>query len=386
MARRSTVLLVGKGPPELGGIPSFLVGLTDSRLADEFDLRFLNLTPATGSQGGRLTPRNVASTVTDALRVARAARAADLVHLHSALFPSVTLVRAGLLVAAARAAGAIVLVHAHGGRLDQWLTTPARRRLARAALVPATDVVAVSAPNAQRLGEALGREVEVLLNGVDLGRFRPPDEPGPPDAGPSVPSVLYAGVLARRKGLFELFEASRTLHAEGLAHELHLAGGAAADGSDEEGELRAAAPPWTTFLGRLDVDGVAAAHRRADVFCLPSWGDAMPLCVLEAMASGIPVVASDVGQVAAMVEHGATGSLVPPRDPEALAAALRPLLTDPTRRRALGAAARRRAEERFDLRTTVDRIAARYHELLASAAERPSRRRTGHRLSRRRTG
>ena len=382
MAARPTVLLVGKGPPELGGIPSFLVALTESRLADEFDLRFLNLTPAAGSQGGRFTLRNLTSTATDVARVARAARAADLVHLHSALFPAVTLARAGMLTAAARAAGTPVLVHAHGGRLDQWLVTPGRQRLARASLLPATEVVAVSAPNAERLGEALRRPVEVLLNGIDLERFRPRSDE--PSVGDRPPRVLYAGVLARRKGLFELFDASRRLQAEGVEHELQLAGGPAADGGDEHADLRAAAPSWTTFLGRLDVTGVAAAHRAADVFCLPSWGDAMPLCVLEAMASGVPVVATDVGQVGAMVDDGVTGHLVAPRDPAALADALRLVLTDPAHRRALGEAGRARAEERFDLRTTVDLLATRYRSLLGP--DRPSRRRTGHRLSRRPTG
>lgn len=381
MAARPTVLLVGKGPPELGGIPSFLVALTESRLAAEFDLRFLNLTPSAGSQGGRFTVRNLTSTAADMARVSRAARSADLVHLHSALFPTVTLIRAGLLTAAARAAGSPVLIHAHGGRLDQWLVTAGRRWLARAALTPATEVVAVSAPNAERLGEALRRTVAVLLNGIDLDRFHPPSDDRAVEQRP--PRVFYAGVLARRKGLFELFEASRRLHTEGVEHELHLAGGPAADGADEAADLRVAAPAWTTFLGRLDVAGVAEAHRAADVFCLPSWGDAMPLCVLEAMASGVPVVATDVGQVGAMVDDGKTGHLVAPRDPAALAHALRRVLTDPAHRRALGDAARARAEERFDLRTTVDLIATRYHAL--AGPDRPFRRRAGHRLSRRQT-
>ena len=375
MADPPAVLLVGKGPPELGGIPSFLVALCESRLHREFDLRFLNLTPPAGSQGGQLTLRNLTATAADTARVARAAAAADVVHLHSALFPTVTLLRAGLLVAAARARGARVLVHAHGGRLDQWLTTGRRRRAVRAALGAADDVVAVSAPGAERLAEALGRPVDVLLNGVDTMRYHP--APAAAGAG-RPPRVLYAGVLARRKGLFELFDASRRLAAAGVDHELRLAGGPAADGSDEEVELRAAAPPWTSFLGRLDADGVAAAYREADVFCLPSWGDAMPLCVLEAMSSGLPVVATTVGQVGSMVDDGETGTLVPPRDVDALAAALRPLLVDADRRRRFGSAGRARAEAAFDLDVTARSIAERYRSLRDTPRRRPGR----HRLSR----
>jgi glycosyltransferase involved in cell wall biosynthesis len=86
----------------------------------------------------------------------------------------------------------------------------------------------------------------------------------------------------------------------------------------------------------------------ADVFVLPTLSDCMPVAIIEAMASGLPVVATDVGAIREEVEHGETGLLVPPGDAGALALAVRSLLDDPDRRRAFGVGGRRRAERLFD--------------------------------------
>ena len=104
-------------------------------------------------------------------------------------------------------------------------------------------------------------------------------------------------------------------------------------------------------------------YRRADIFCLPSWWEAMPLSVLEAMASGLPVVATDVGDVSRLVVDGMTGSLVPTRDQEALAAALGELVGCHERCEAMGEAGRRRAEALYSAQTMVASLCSLYDEL-----------------------
>jgi glycosyltransferase involved in cell wall biosynthesis len=108
---------------------------------------------------------------------------------------------------------------------------------------------------------------------------------------------------------------------------------------------------------RDDVDTVFAA---GDVFVQPSLSEGLPLAVLEAMAAGLPVVATRVGGIAEAVEDGCTGHLVPPADPERLAGALRLTLELPDRGAALGAAGRARAETEFSVETMARRYRALY--------------------------
>jgi glycosyltransferase involved in cell wall biosynthesis len=107
---------------------------------------------------------------------------------------------------------------------------------------------------------------------------------------------------------------------------------------------------------RDDVETVLAA---ADVFVQPSLSEGLPLAVLEAMGNGLPVVATRVGGVPEALVDGKTGFLVPPGDPEALAAALKRVLDSADRGACMGSAARERAEAEF----SVDRMTDRYRQL-----------------------
>lgn len=345
----SRVLLVGKGPPDRGGISAFLQRLLDGPLAREHELALLNLTRSGPLAGGRFTASNVSRTVADARLLRRASRDVDVVHVHTALVPLVTLVRAGILVRAARPRRNRVLLHVHSGLVELWLRGRARAFLTRLLLRPCHTVIACSEGSRAALSAVLGARVVLVDNGVDTDAFAPGtnDREGPP-------RVLYAGLISPRKGVGDLVRASRLLVERGVDHELVLAGGTPDEGPEDEREARAEDSPAARWVGPQPHGAMPDLHRSAGVFCLPSWWEAMPLSVLEAMASGVPVVATSVGDVPRVVRPGATGLLVPPRSPEALAAALEELLTDEAKRREWGHAARRLVVENHSEGVVVD--------------------------------
>jgi glycosyltransferase involved in cell wall biosynthesis len=354
----SRVLLVGKGAPDRGGIPTFLETLLGSRLAEEHELRFLNVAHSGTPQGGRATLANVGRTVRDAAAVWRAAGGHDIVHIHSALAPAVTVVRAALLALAGRARGCIVVVHAHGGNIQFWLTTPWRRMLLRLAMRPAHRVVAVWTAGRDALGAVLPDErVALIDNGVPVEAYAETEPQHDP------PRILYVGLLTPRKGVLDLLAASRLLRERGVAHELWLLGGTPDEGPAAEAEVRAGLDGAARLLGTRPPEQMPAAFAAADVFCLPSWWEAMPLSVLEAMAAGLPVVATDVGDVGRAVADGITGYVVPVRNPDKLADGLEPLLTDPDLRRRMGAAGRARVTGMFSADVTAGEVSALYEEL-----------------------
>jgi glycosyltransferase involved in cell wall biosynthesis len=350
--RARRVLLVGKGPPEAGGIPAFLTATLDSPLATAHDLELCNLTDPDADEGGRLSGANVRRTLRDLRRVWRSAAGRDVVHVHTALAPTATCVRAGLLALAGRLRGARVLVHVHGGLVASWMIGRLRRGIARIALAPAATVVTVCEAGRDALGELLGPDRVVLIdNGIDVAAV--------PDAardGGGTPRVVFAGLLSERKGLLELFEASRRLRASGLAHELVVAGGNHEEGAEEEDRVRRLGDDVAEFTGQLDRPAVLRLLASADVLCLPSWVEAMPLVLLEAMAAGVPVVATEVGDVPRVVIDGSTGRLVAPRDIDALTAALGDLLADADERARLGDAGRRHVAEHFSLERTLEAL------------------------------
>jgi glycosyltransferase involved in cell wall biosynthesis len=212
------------------------------------------------------------------------------------------------------------------------------------------------------------RRISVVPCGVDLGRF---GVNGPREEARG--RLVAACRLVERKGLADAI----TALADVPGAELHVAGGPEASALDADPEacrLRALAERLgvadrVVLRGRVEREAMPALFRSADaVVCVP-WYEPFGIVPLEAMACGVPVVASAVGGQTDSVVHGVTGVHVPPRDPSALAAALRSLLADPERRAELGEAGARRARERYGF----DRIARATRDVYSGVVARQRR-------------
>ncbi len=206
--------------------------------------------------------------------------------------------------------------------------------------------------------------VQVLPNGVDTRRYRPKPEDDrerrePRDEGPSGLRLLFVGRIVHQKGLDLLFEA---LAAQPEDVTVDIIG----DGPERDTLVRQAERLGLShrvrFLGWLDRDLLPAHFQAADAFVFPSREEGMPNAVLEAMACGLPVIATDVRGMAEVVVTGESGWLVPLEDHGALVAALTQCRTDPNLRHRRGAEGRRRAEAVFGWRAT----ALGYRDLLSS--------------------
>jgi D-inositol-3-phosphate glycosyltransferase len=199
-----------------------------------------------------------------------------------------------------------------------------------------------------RMGADLHR-VTVVPCGVDLGLFRPDGPAEPRD--PGRPRLLVVSRLVERKGIGNVI----TALAELPETELVIAGGPPADRLDQDPEARRLTALAERFgmagrvrlRGQVEPGDLPALYRSADlVVCVP-WYEPFGIVPLEAMACGVPVVASAVGGLVDSVVDGVVGVHVPPRRPDLLARALAGLLADPARRAALGAAGARRARRRY---------------------------------------
>jgi glycosyltransferase involved in cell wall biosynthesis len=206
----------------------------------------------------------------------------------------------------------------------------------------------VSRAGTETMRTVAGRTpVRTVDNAIDVSTFTPTR----PDRTP--PTVLFVGVVCRRKGTIELARAARRLRERGLTDwKLVVVGGQGPTPEPEYAEIVAeftAAGLADSLVGPEHGEQVRARLGDADVFVLPSFLEGQPIAIIEAMAAGVPVVSTTVGAIPELVRDGIEGRVVEPGDIEALADALAELITQPDRRVRMGAAIRQRAEAAHDL-------------------------------------
>ncbi len=281
----------------------------------------------------------------------------DVLHLHNPLMP--TLPHLALRHAACPVVGTL-----HSGYpRDRWAELfrgPLHRLLARA------DLLLPVSGTARRAAEPFySGAYRCIPNGVDYeffagARAMAAERPGRGGSDPTTEElpasrattdrrgiaperILFVGAAVPRKGLPVMLEAYGLLRQRRRGLELWVAG----DGPQLAANRRAVPESLrdeVRFLGSCDRRTLRACHALADVFCAPSLGrESFGMVLLEAMAAGVPVIASDIDGYTEVVEAGVDGLLVSPGDPVALAGALDYLLGDPGLRATLARAGRRKA-------------------------------------------
>jgi phosphatidyl-myo-inositol alpha-mannosyltransferase len=203
--------------------------------------------------------------------------------------------------------------------------------------------IAVSAAARHFIDRYFEGDYKVIPNGVDVDRFRRAVPIARWQDG--VPNLLFVGRHEPRKGLVDLLKAYRLLRKSGVECRLLVVGT-----GPQEREARRYVMTHrlvdVEFLGRVSDEEKAQLFRTAEVFVSPATGkESFGIVLLEAMAAGAPIVASDIHGYKGVLRRGEQGLLVPPRDPKALAGAVERLLADPQLRAEMSASGRARAEE-----------------------------------------
>ena len=184
----------------------------------------------------------------------------------------------------------------------------------------------------------------IIHCGVDPARYSAAPHTGA--------ELLFVGRLAAVKGLPILLEALRAMDRSGL----HLT--VIGDGPDRAALEQQAQGLPVSFVGYKSQTEVAQALSRTDVFVLPSFAEGVPVVLMEAMGSAVPVITTRIAGVSELVEDRRSGWLVPPGDGDALRAALDEALADPDRRRAMGQVGRAKVQADFDIASEAARLSS----------------------------
>jgi glycosyltransferase involved in cell wall biosynthesis len=375
LLERPRVLIVGPLPPPLGGVQLMIEMQRRSCLAREFQLSVTDTSKrqlrwAVENPTWR-TPayfvRDFVRLVRDLLRIRPRA-----VIVHAA--PSLSFIRDWVFMITARLSHAKVICHYHGTLHTNFPSclTPRGRRIGRLLMRAAHRIIVLGPTYQREMGAAWGRDdIEWAPNVVDLDSLSL-SEPHPPSRlAPDELGVIFVGRLSEPKGIWDLLDAVPMVISRAPQVRFILVG-VAEDVAKEkilrDEVKRRNLSEYVVFLGSLEGKEKARAYLSASLIVVPSWTEAFPLVIPEAMAAGLPIVATAVGAIPDFITDGEDGFLIPPRNPSILAARIIQLVEDAELRNKISARVRTRSAREFAIDVGCARVAGVVKEVLEREA------------------
>jgi glycosyltransferase involved in cell wall biosynthesis len=311
-----------------------------------------------------------------AMRVLVAQRK-DVAGVHIHLAERLSLLRKGMLMLLCKALGLPMIVHLHAAQFAPFyrqLPAPARWLTRRVLQLPAGQIVL-----GQRASEFMTDEIGVPAHRVHIV---PNGVPAPlverrRDA--AVRQVLFVGNLSERKGVSDLLRALGLPGWDRARTQVLLAGGGDVQSYRAQAQAMGL-DPWLQFTGWLGPQQVAQRMAQADVLVLPSYDEGLPLVILEAMAQGVAVVCTPVGEIAQFITDEQEALFVQPGDSQALARQIQRVLADDALRSRLEAAGQQLYARRFSMErfcTDIARLHEQHFDLRPHPAKAPSPRGRG---------
>lgn len=335
-----------------------LVVAPGDRDAEEGNVRTVGR-PVRIPYGGKVAPISFSWRAWQRIRETLRVFEPGVVHAHEPLTPSTSML-------AVRATTAPTVATFHAGH-DRSRLMRAAAPILRSTYRRLDARIAVSHAAADFLATAFPGPVEIVPNGVEVERFAAPRRPGrrPPAGVPEGRRLLWVGRLDPQKGFPILVRAFEILARE--LDDLHLV--VVGDGRDR-GAVESLPPelrPRVAMLGAVRNADLPPYLAAADAFAAPAVGhESFGVVLVEAMAAGVPVVASDIAGYREVVREDVDGLLVPPGDPDALAGSIRRVLAEPQLARRLAGAGRARART-FSWDVIVPRIEAVYDRVSSAS-------------------
>jgi glycosyltransferase involved in cell wall biosynthesis len=367
------IMLVGPFPPSVGGVTTSLHNILSSDLRKRFEfVCFSNSRPPKTQgigahgyrdffQGGlRRMVTGIAVTLRHlfAFPIRVVKESPEIIQIHTSDY--FVFWENSFYILLGRLCGKKVIVRM-GGVFDKFYrkSNPLVRFLIRKILA-LPDILIVQSEYWKNFVSRLTdpAKIRVINNFLDTDEFF-----CPPRSNDEYKRILFiCGSEAKRKGLDVVLESIRYLSHDGIGTSKFVFVATNEHIRKRVEQLNVA--PYVEFHGVLSKDEMRRMYREADIFLLPSFGEGFPNSMLEAMASGLPVIATRVGAVPEVIEDGTNGILIDPGDPGALTRALKKLLYDAELRRTFGDNNLKKVRERYHLPNGISRLETIYDELL----------------------
>lgn len=285
----------------------------------------------------------------------------DIVHIHVA--PRGSTWRKAVYCAMSRAFGKPVVLHLHGSGYNEYFAaqSPMAQRLIRLFFHSAKAVIVLGTGWRDWAisddGLALASEnVHIIDNGV----------PAPTQLAQhknDVPRIVFVGLVGHRKGVDTLVAALAKLPTD-AQWTCAICGNGEVEKYQAEARAAGLKDSQVEFTGWQDEQQVQTQMANADIYVLPSRAENQPVAILEAMAVGLPVISTAIGDIPNQVQDAKTGYVVEPGNADLLAAALGTLIADSDKRKSMGKAGRQRFEDHYSSRANLEKTIAVYQDIL----------------------
>jgi glycosyltransferase involved in cell wall biosynthesis len=368
------ILISGHLPPPMGGIATYCQSLLNSSLPEQVDLLFVETSSQkrTLSQTGSLSFSNLIWALEDCIRFAKAVikHRPQVTHIATAF--GLSFVKHSVCVIIARLAGSRVLLHHHCSIVAMYMDRPWWWKWYVRQIIRLTNGVIALSKEWQQLTTIIpGCKVYDLPNAIDLSAYRAiAQKRKDGEKNPLPLKVLYLGYLGRNKGTFELLDAAKEIAAKETPIFFDLVGEELSGGEKEELKqkiIQDGLDNIVTLHPPVAGDAKNDFFQKADIFAYPSYSEGMPMAVIEAMACGLPIIATRVGGLPDLVSDGINGILVDAGNPGQIASALELLSANSEMRLSMGAESSQTAGDKFDMEKLVPRLVSIYQKALTGA-------------------
>jgi glycosyltransferase involved in cell wall biosynthesis len=366
-----SVLIAGHLPPPMSGIGTYYRMLLDSSLPKRANIHFIDTSarPRMGSETGKWSIANLTSAFVDCGRFVKAVMNYRPEICHIATAVGLSFVKHSVCVVAARLLGCKVLLHPHCSFYYLYeIQGKAWQRFVRTIIGLCHGVIVLS--NEWRgLKEVVPNcPLYYLPNAINIETYKDVGlEKLESKDGKSCLHILYLGHLGEAKGSFDLVRAAKLFLEQERGAIFDLVGHEQVAGDIKQLKDEVTNAGFEQFIHILPaVSGAEKIElfRSADIFIYPSHYEGMPMAVIEAMASGLPIIATQVGGLPDLVFPGVNGLLVPAGQPDQLADAIHQLILDSQMRRSMQRKSFQLAQEKFDIEELALRLVDIYRTIL----------------------
>jgi phosphatidylinositol alpha-mannosyltransferase len=330
-----------------------------SKAVPTFGNRFIPIgRPRAIPTSGSIARVTISTRLAPSIKTILAEENFDIIHLHEPLMPMLctTVIR----MSQTKMVGTF---HAFAGSPGYNFAKPLTIRFLRKWFRKLDGKIAVSEPAMEFVNKHLPGDYDIIPNGIDLEHFSP-DVPPIDEFRDGKLNILFVGRLEKRKGANYLLKAYRRVKEEIPDSRLLIVGPGTRLRKKYERQVRRQGLKDVVFVGYASYDDLPRYYQTADIFCSPATGrESFGIILLEAMAIGKPIVASNIDGYARLVNHGIDGLLVPPKDEKALAQALISLMTNESLRQQMGAQGRMKVRK-YDWKQVAQQVANYYISIL----------------------